>query len=116
MKALSQHHLAGDRDGAFFILIGIAMSELTILPENWETIREYEKRAKEQFETDKLGLNLDRFFLSGVEQISVPLYYRKRKKDGSHTQKSFKIDTVAKFCPFTGKPLYKEVTQSTEIS
>lgn len=92
------------------------MSELTVIPENWETIREYEKRAKEQFDTDELGFNLGRFFLSGVEQISVPLYYRKRKKDGSYTQKHFKIDTVAKFCPFTGKPLYKEVSESSKNS
>jgi hypothetical protein len=80
--------------------------------ENWEAIEQIEKRVQEKTDDPKAGFNAGIFFLSGAgRHLMIPCKYRgkKGKKGQEEFTSSYKeVMIYAKFCPFTGKPLYKD--------
>jgi hypothetical protein len=91
----------------------------TRIKENWEAIEAAEKLIQEKTGDPKAGFNATTFWLGGGRHLALPCLYRtkKGKKDNVEFTKSYKeIMVTAKFCPFTGKPLYKEseTTPATE--
>jgi len=78
------------------------------IEENWEAIEEIEDRVKEKTGDPEAGFNADTFFFGeGGRKLMIRCMYRKPKKDG-FTQKYYEMNVFAKYCPFTGKPLYEE--------
>ena len=80
--------------------------------ENWAEIENIEKQVQEKTKDPKAGFNASSFFL-GEEgrHLMIPCMYRgkKGKKGKEEFTSSYKEMMVyAKFCPFTGKPLYRE--------
>ena len=83
------------------------------ISENWEAIEKMEKLAKEKTGDPEAGFNASSFWLSGTgRHLMIPCMYRTKK--GENFSKSYKEMMVyAKFCPFTGKPLYEDSVDST---
>jgi len=81
--------------------------------ENWQQIEEIEKQVKEKTGDPQAGFNASSFFLSGTgRHLMIPCLYRGKKgKKGQEdfTQSYREMMVHAEFCPFSGKPLYKEV-------
>ena len=79
--------------------------------ENWESIELMEKKIQEKTGDPKAGFNAGTFFLGkDGKALTRRAMYRgmKGKKDNRVFTESYKdILVQAKFCPFTGKPLYK---------
>lgn len=78
--------------------------------ENWEEIERVENLVREQKGDPRAGFNANSFFLGGNgRHLAIPCLYR-TKKIGSdqYTQTYKEIMCIAKFCPFTGKPLYED--------
>lgn len=80
--------------------------------ENWKTIEEAEAQVKKNTGDPEAGFNASTFWI-GEEgrHLMIPCMYRGKK--GKKGQKEFtesykEIMIYVKFCPFTGKPLYKE--------
>ena len=84
------------------------MPEGDKIKKNWKAIREAEKLMKEKTGDPKVGFNATRFFLSSEESIFIPIWYRKKKGEG-FTLTQYKTLIRVNFCPFTGKPLYKDI-------
>ena len=89
------------------------MAQRKIL-ENWKAIEETEKQVQEKTGDPKAGFNASTFFLGSPEgrHLMIPCMYRGKKgKTGQETfTSSYKeMNVFAKFCPFTGKPLYEEI-------
>lgn len=83
------------------------------IEENWKTIQEIEEKVREQTGDPEAGFNASIFFL-GIEgrALMIPCMYRGKKgKKGQQTfTESYKEMMVyAKYCPFTGKPLYEDL-------
>ena len=80
--------------------------------ENWQAIEDAEKSAREQTGDPEAGFNASTFWLSGNgRHLMIPIMYRskKGKKDNQQFTTSYKeLMIYAKFCPFTGKPLYQD--------
>jgi hypothetical protein len=80
--------------------------------ENWAEIEKIEKRVQEKTGDPKAGFNASTFFLGeNGRHLMIPCLYRgkKGKKGSEDFTLSYKEMMVyAKFCPFTGKPLYKD--------
>lgn len=76
------------------------------IEQNWEAIKEVEKLAQNRFDDPEAGFNSDLFFLN-EKRLMIPLKYRKKTK-GGYTKRYYQCLIAAKFCPFTGVPLYKE--------
>jgi hypothetical protein len=80
--------------------------------ENWAEIENIEKRVREKTDDPKAGFNASTFWLSGTgRHLMIPCLYRgkKGKKGQEEFTSSYKEMMIyAKFCPFTGKPLYKD--------
>ena len=77
--------------------------------ENWNAIQELEKRVQEQTKDPEAKFNASTFWLGSSEgrHLMIPCLYRTKK--GDNFSKSYKEMMVyAKFCPFTGKPLYQD--------
>ncbi len=75
--------------------------------ENWQEIEKIEQLVAEKTGDPSARFNASTFFLSGERHLMIPCMYRKKK--GSSFSQSFKeMMVVAKFCPFTGKPLYED--------
>lgn len=76
--------------------------------ENWKAIEEAEKAVREQTEDPEAGFNASTFWLNGDgRHLMIPTMYRTKK--GGRFSKSYKEMMIyAKFCPFTGKPLYDD--------
>lgn len=79
---------------------------MAIAPQNWKAIEALEKAARERTGDPLAGFNADKLFFSR-RSFMIPILYRKKTKKG-FTEKYFQLQVVAKFCPFTGKPLYDE--------
>lgn len=88
---------------------------LVKITENWDAIEATEKLVQERTGDPQAGFNASTFFFGGLGRaLMIPCMYRKQKgKKGfeEFTEKYFDIGVQAKFCPFTGKPLYKEVEE-----
>lgn len=75
--------------------------------ENWEAIEAAEKLIQEKTGDPKAGFNAGFFWLEGGRKFVIPCLYRTKK--GENFSKGYKELMVnANYCPFTGKPLYKE--------
>lgn len=87
------------------------MSEQKKITENWKHIEEIEQRVKEQTGDPEARFNASSFWFGGDgRHLMIPCMYRGKKgKKGQETfTKSYKeIMIYAKFCPFSGKPLYE---------
>lgn len=80
------------------------------IEENWEFIREAEKAVQEKYEDPAAGFNADMFQI-GTKRLFLPISYRAGKtvKGERRYSHAYKICYVeAKFCPFSGKPLYED--------
>ncbi len=80
--------------------------------ENWKQIEEVEKQIQEKTGDPKAGFNASSFWFGsdGKHLMLRAMYRGKKGKKGQETftQKYNDMLVAAKFCPFTGKPLYKE--------
>lgn len=80
--------------------------------ENWKAIEELEQKVREKTGDPEAGFNASSFwFGGGGRHLMIPCMYRGKKgKKGQETfTESYKEMMVyAKFCPFTGKPLYED--------
>lgn len=83
---------------------------------NWKVIEDAEKAVRERTGDPEAGFNASTFWLSGNgRHLMIPCMYRgkKGKKGQEVFTKSYKeIMVYAKFCPFTGKPLYENSIES----
>lgn len=85
---------------------------MEIIKENWKAIEDYEKKAREKTGDPDAGFNPTLFFLDGVKKLVINIKYRGKKgpKNNRQFTQSYKdLSTIAKYCPFTGKPLYKDL-------
>lgn len=80
--------------------------------ENWAEIENIEKIVQEKTGDPKAGFNASSFWLAtGGRHLMIPCMFRgkKGKKGQEEFTSSYKEMMIyAKFCPFTGKPLYKD--------
>lgn len=80
---------------------------------NWKAIEDAEKAAREQTGDPKAGFNASTFWFNGDgRHLMIPIMYRGKKgKKGQEefTQSYKELMIYAKFCPFTGKPLYEDL-------
>lgn len=83
---------------------------MNIIKENWEAIEKAEEKMKEQTGDPEAAFNPNLFFLDGIKKLVISGKYRKKNKRSADgfTKSYSEISTIAKFCPFTGKPLYEE--------
>lgn len=90
------------------------MKEVKI-PENFQHIEKVEELIREQTGDPEAGFNPSTFFLGGEgRHLLIIGHYRKKKgKKGQEifTESRTEITVRAKFCPFSGLPLYKEVEE-----
>jgi hypothetical protein len=92
--------------------------------ENWSEIKKIEKRVQEKTGDPDAGFNASTFWFNGDgshfgdgRHLMIPIMYRGKKgKKGEEkfTQKYKEMMVYAKFCPFTGKPLYKDFEEQTK--
>jgi hypothetical protein len=84
--------------------------------ENWKAIEELEQKVKEKTNDPEAGFNASSFWFGGDgRHLMIPCMYRgkKGKKGSEEFTSSYKEMMVyAKFCPFTGKPLYEDSLSS----
>jgi hypothetical protein len=83
------------------------------IKENWKEIEEIENQVKEKTGDPEAGFGANRFWF-GKEgrHLIIPCMFRgkKGKKDNQVFTDSYKEMMIyAKYCPFTGKPLYKDL-------
>jgi len=80
--------------------------------ENWKAIEETERLIREQTGDPQAGFNAGSYWLSSDgRHLALNAKYRgkKGKKGQEEFTQSYKdILVYAKFCPFTGKPLYDD--------
>lgn len=81
--------------------------------ENWKMIEDIEAKVREKTGDPEAGFNASSFWLGdGGRHLMIPCLYRgkkgKRSKEFTSSYKEMMVE--AKYCPFTGKPLYKEST------
>ncbi len=76
------------------------------ISENWKAIEEIESKVQEKTNDPKAKFNASTYWLSSDgRHLMIPCMYRTKK--GENYSKSYKEMMIyAKFCPFTGKPLY----------
>lgn len=83
------------------------------IEENWQKIESIESRVREKTGDPKAGFNASIFWFGNEgRHLGIPCMYRskKGKKGQEEFSKSYKEMLVyAKFCPFSGKPLYEDV-------
>jgi len=86
--------------------------------QKWTAIEEAEKLCREKTGDPEAGFNASTFWLGGDgRHLLIPMQYRgkKGKKGQEEFTQSYKnMNIYAKFCPFTGKPLYEVVAEYTE--
>jgi len=84
--------------------------------ENWKAIEEIENKVKDKTGDPRAGFNASSFFLgSDGRHLMIPCLYRgkKGKKGSEDFTSSYKEMMVyAKFCPFSGKPLYDDSNEA----
>lgn len=83
------------------------------IEENWKGIEEIEKQVQEKTGDPEAKFNANSFFFGETGRaLLIPVKYRSKKgKKGSEdfTTSYKEMMVVAEFCPFTGKPLYKDI-------
>ncbi len=86
------------------------------IKENWEAIEKTEELIREKTGDPKAGFNASTFwFDKNGRHLGIPCMYRGKKgKKGQEefTQSYREILIYAKFCPFSGKPLYEDSVES----
>jgi hypothetical protein len=83
----------------------------TRILENWKEIEKFEEMVQKDTGDPKAGFNASIFWL-GEKQLGIPCMYRgkKGKKGEEKFTESYKdVLVFAKYCPFTGKPLFYDV-------
>jgi len=82
------------------------------IKENWKAIENVEQKVREKTGDPEAGFNASSFWITGSgRHLMLPCMYRgkKGKKGEEKFTKTYKEMMVyAKFCPFTGKPLYED--------
>lgn len=82
------------------------------IEENWKDIEEVERKVQEKTGDPEAGFNASTFWFGKEGRgLMIPCMFRGKKgKKGQETftQKYNEMMIMAKFCPFTGKPLYEE--------
>jgi len=91
------------------------------ISENWEEIEKIEEEIRVQTGDPKAGFNASTFWVGGDggRHLMIPCMYRKKKgKKGeeSFTQSYHELMVYAKFCPFSGKPLYENTNNDDTIN
>lgn len=90
----------------------------TKILENWKEIERAEQLAKNKTGDPEAGFNASTFWFNGDgRHLMIPIMYRGKKgKKGEEkfTQTYKEMMVYARFCPFSGKPLYEETTEETE--
>jgi hypothetical protein len=84
---------------------------VTIIKENWAAIEDVEKQVKELHDDPEAGFNATTLFF-GERMLMIPCMYRGKKgKKGQEifTEKYKEVMIAARYCPFSGKPLYDDV-------
>lgn len=80
--------------------------------ENWKAIEEIEEAVREKTKDPKAGFNASSFWPGGNGRaLLIPCLYRgvKGKKGHETFTSGYKEMMVqARYCPFTGKPLYEK--------
>jgi hypothetical protein len=80
--------------------------------ENWSEIENIENIAREKTKDPKAGFNASTFWINGDgRHLMLPIMYRGKKgKKGQEDFTSYYKEMLiyAKFCPFSGKPLYED--------
>jgi len=80
--------------------------------ENWKHIEEVELQVQDQTGDPEAGFNASTFFFNGDgRHLMIPVMYRGKKgKKGQEkfTQSYKNMMVYAKFCPFSGLPLYED--------
>lgn len=81
--------------------------------ENWKAIEALEEKVKEKTNDPEAGFNASTVWRGSKEgrHLMIPCMYR--GKNGKKGQETFtesygEMMVYAKFCPFTGKPLYED--------
>ncbi len=86
------------------------------IKENWKAIEAVEQKVRDKTGDPEAGFNASTFWLGSEDRhLALPCMYRGKKgKKGKETfTQSYKeIMVYAKFCPFTGKPLYEDSNES----
>lgn len=87
--------------------------ERSRIEENWAHIKELEAKAKDKTGDPEAGFNATSFWFDALgRRLMIPIMYRTKytRKGEEVFSKSYKdMMVIAEYCPFTGKPLYKEV-------
>lgn len=86
------------------------------ITKNWKVIEEIEKKISEETGDPKAGFNASAFWFGeeGRHLMLACMYRKKKGKNGKEFTSSFKeIMVYAKFCPFTGYPLYEDSISNT---
>lgn len=82
------------------------------IEENWKEIEIVEQKVREKTEDPEAGFDASSIWMGGTgRHLMIPCSYRGKKgKKGQETftQKYKEMMIYAKFCPFTGKPLYED--------
>lgn len=84
---------------------------MKIIKENWATIEEIEKKVQEKTGDPEARFNAGTFWFGAERGLNIPVKYRskKGKKGQEEFTKSYKeMNVTARYCPFSGKPLYEE--------
>lgn len=77
------------------------------IEKNWTEIKAIEDHLREKYKDPEAGFHPSIFQFCD-KMFMVTAQYRKPKGKGRFTQKRFDVLILAKFCPFTGAPLFEE--------
>ena len=80
------------------------------IPSNFSAINEVVRHVRSKTGDDLATFNHGTmFFFVSHRPLALDVGYRKKRPDGSFQKKVSYVRIYAKFCPFTGKPLYEGV-------
>jgi hypothetical protein len=87
--------------------------------ENWKAIEDVEKRVQEKTGDPDARFNASTYFIGNPKRRYLILGCMYRGKKGKKGQEKFtesykEMMVYAKFCPFTGQPLYEECESESE--
>jgi hypothetical protein len=83
---------------------------MAVINENWASIKKVEAQIAERTGDPNAAINADFITVSNTE-MSRYIIIKYRKKKGTNFSKQYK-DILIKmnYCPFTGLPLYDDIT------
>lgn len=76
---------------------------------NWDGIDAVLNEIRERTGDPDAGFIPPSVYMIGDVSFPITVYYRSKRKDGTFTKKTNTQYVRARFCPFTGKPLYEGV-------